>query len=52
MRIESCGTLVIGAGAAGLNAADELKKAGADVLLAADDLGGGASQNSGSDKQT
>ena len=52
MRIESCGTLVIGAGAAGLNAADELKKAGADVLLAADDLGGGASLNSGSDKQT
>ena len=52
MRIESCGTLVIGAGAAGLNAADELKRAGADVLLAADDLGGGASQNSGSDKQT
>lgn len=52
MRIEACNTLVIGAGAAGLNAADELKKAGADVLLAADDLGGGASQNSGSDKQT
>ena len=52
MRTETCNTLVIGAGAAGLNAADELKKAGADVLLAADDLGGGASQNAGSDKQT
>lgn len=52
MRVETCNTLIVGAGAAGLNAADELKKAGVDVLLAADDLGGGASQNSGSDKQT
>jgi len=47
-----CGTLVVGAGAAGLNAADELKKRGKDVLLAADNFAGGTSRNAGSDKQT
>ncbi len=52
MRILSCNTAVVGAGAAGLNAADELKKAGVDVLLLADDFGGGTSRNAGSDKQT
>lgn len=52
MRILHCNTLVIGAGAAGLNAADELKKAGVDVLLIADDFAAGTSRNAGSDKQT
>ncbi len=52
MRILSCNTVVVGAGAAGLNAADELKKMGVDVLLVADDLSGGTSRNAGSDKQT
>ena len=42
MRILHCNTLVIGAGAAGLNAADELKKAGVDVLLIADDFAAGS----------
>lgn len=52
MRILHCNTAVIGAGAAGLNAADELKKAGVDVLLLCDDFSGGTSRNAGSDKQT
>ena len=52
MRILSCNTAVIGAGAAGLNAADELKKAGVDVLLLCDDFMAGTSRNAGSDKQT
>ncbi len=52
MRILSCNTVVVGAGAAGLNAADELKKMGVDVLLVADSLTGGTSRNAGSDKQT
>ena len=52
MRIEYCNTLVVGAGAAGLNAADELAGRGVDVLLAADSLSGGTSRNAGSDKQT
>jgi len=52
MRILSCNTVVVGAGAAGLNAADELKRMGVDVLLVADSLKGGTSRNAGSDKQT
>lgn len=44
--------LVIGAGAAGLNAADELAARGVDTLVAADRLLGGTSRNAGSDKQT
>ncbi|NLG24363.1 MAG: FAD-binding protein [Clostridiales bacterium] len=52
MRILSCNTAVVGAGAAGLNAADELKRRGVDVLLLADSPDGGASLNAGSDKQT
>jgi len=52
MRILSCNTVVVGAGAAGLNAADELKRMGVDVLLVADSLVGGTSRNAGSDKQT
>jgi len=52
MRILSCNTVIVGAGAAGLNAADELKRMGVDVLLVADSLMGGTSRNAGSDKQT
>jgi len=52
MRILDCNTVVVGAGAAGLNAADELAKQGVDVLLVADRLTGGTSRNAGSDKQT
>ncbi len=48
----SCNTAVVGAGAAGFNAADELHKRGVDVLLLADSLHGGTSRNAGSDKQT
>ena len=52
MRTLHCNTLVIGAGAAGLNAADELKARGVDVLLVCDDFSAGTSRNAGSDKQT
>lgn len=52
VQILNCHTAVVGAGAAGLNAADELRRAGLDVLLLSDDLSGGTSRNAGSDKQT
>ena len=52
MRMLHCNTAVIGAGAAGLNAADELKRLGVDVLLLCDDFAAGTSRNAGSDKQT
>ena len=52
MRTLHCNTLVLGAGAAGLNAADELKARGVDVLLVCDDFSAGTSRNAGSDKQT
>ena len=52
MRTLHCNTLVLGAGAAGLNAADELKRLGVDVLLLCDDFQAGTSRNAGSDKQT
>ena len=52
MRTIACKIAVVGAGAAGLNAMDELLKRGADAVLFTDDLKGGASVNSGSDKQT
>jgi len=46
-------TLVVGSGAASLNAADQLVQRGVeDVLIVTQRLGGGASKNSGSDKQT
>ena len=48
----SAATLVLGSGAAGLNAAHELKRAGRDVLLLTDTLGAGTSFCAGSDKQT
>jgi succinate dehydrogenase/fumarate reductase flavoprotein subunit len=51
--VYSLNTLVIGSGAAGLNAAARLHEEGqTDVAVATDRLGGGASRNSGSDKQT
>ena len=52
IRRITCQTAVIGAGAAGLNAMDELLSRNIDAVLFADDLSGGASINSGSDKQT
>ncbi len=51
--VYSLNTLVIGSGAAGLNAAVRLHDEGqTDVAIATDRAGGGASRNSGSDKQT
>jgi succinate dehydrogenase/fumarate reductase flavoprotein subunit len=49
----SLNTIVIGSGAAGLNAAVRLHEHGqADVAVVTDRFGGGTSANSGSDKQT
>jgi len=51
--VYSVNTLIIGSGAAGLNAAVRLHaEGGLDVAIATDRFGGGASRNSGSDKQT
>ncbi len=52
IRKISCQVAVVGAGAAGLNTMDELLARGIDAVLFADDLMGGCSINSGSDKQT
>jgi succinate dehydrogenase / fumarate reductase, flavoprotein subunit len=48
----TCGTLVVGSGAAGLRAAVELQRRGENVLVASMALYGGTSACSGSDKQT
>ena len=48
----ACEALVLGSGAAGLRAAVELKRRGVDVLIATQNLYGGTSACSGSDKQT
>ena len=49
----TCQTLIVGSGAAALNCAEHLHELGiADVVIATDRLGAGASNNSGSDKQT
>ncbi|MFP4029075.1 MAG: FAD-binding protein [Candidatus Brocadiia bacterium] len=46
-------TLIIGSGAAALNCAEHLHELDTnDVVIATDELGGGTSNNSGSDKQT
>jgi len=46
-------TLIIGSGAAALNCAEHLWELGVrDLAIATDNLGGGTSNNSGSDKQT
>ncbi|MBM4040177.1 MAG: FAD-binding protein [Planctomycetes bacterium] len=52
-RTYSVQTLIIGSGAAALNCAEHLHEMGmADLLVVTDQLGGGTSYNSGSDKQT
>lgn len=49
----SCEVVVVGSGAAALNAAVHLKKLGVDeVMLVTERLGSGTSANAGSDKQT
>jgi succinate dehydrogenase / fumarate reductase flavoprotein subunit len=48
----ACEALVLGSGAAGLRAAVELKRRGVDVCVATQNLYGGTSACSGSDKQT
>ncbi len=48
----SCGSLVVGSGAAGLRAAVELKRRGVDVTIISQSAWGGTSACSGSDKQT
>jgi len=51
--VHSLNTLVVGSGAAGLNAAVRLHEYGqADVAVVTDRFGAGTSANSGSDKQT
>jgi succinate dehydrogenase/fumarate reductase flavoprotein subunit len=45
-------TLVVGSGAAGLNAAVQAKRRGLDVLIVTEGLSRGTSINTGSDKQT
>jgi len=47
-----CEALVLGSGAAGWRAAVELKRGGVDVVVATQNLYGGTSACSGSDKQT
>ena len=47
-----CEALVLGSGAAGLRAAVELKRRGIDVIVATQNVFGGTSACSGSDKQT
>jgi succinate dehydrogenase/fumarate reductase flavoprotein subunit len=52
-RVHSLNTLIIGSGAAGLNAAVRLHEHGqTDIAIVTDRFGGGTSANSGSDKQT
>jgi succinate dehydrogenase/fumarate reductase flavoprotein subunit len=51
--VHVCNTLVIGSGAASLNCADHLYSFGVrDIIIATEELGGGTSNRSGSDKQT
>jgi succinate dehydrogenase/fumarate reductase flavoprotein subunit len=53
VRCYSLNTLIIGSGAAALNAAVNLHKMGQeDILIATSQWGGGTSNNAGSDKQT
>ena len=52
LPIYTCDALVLGSGAAGWRAAVELKRHGIDVLVATQNLYGGTSACSGSDKQT
>ena len=50
--VHRCGCLVVGSGAAGLRAAVEAKRRGADVTIISQSAWGGTSACSGSDKQT
>jgi succinate dehydrogenase/fumarate reductase flavoprotein subunit len=50
--VHRCEALVLGSGAAGLRAAVELKRRGVDVIIATQNVFGGTSACSGSDKQT
>ena len=50
--VHRCEALVLGSGAAGLRAAVELKRRGVDVMIATQNVFGGTSACSGSDKQT
>ena len=50
--VHHCGCLVVGSGAAGLRAAVEAKRRGADVTIISQSAWGGTSACSGSDKQT
>ena len=53
MTLFSLNTLIIGSGAAALNAAVNLFEYGQeDIAIATDNWGGGTSNNAGSDKQT
>ena len=52
MDIITTQALVVGSGAAGLNAAHELALRGVDALILTDNPGGGTSFQAGSDKQT
>ena len=50
--VHACGVVVMGSGAAGLRAAVELRRRGADVVVISQSAWGGTSACSGSDKQT
>ena len=53
LRVCTTGTAVVGSGAAGFNAADQLWKFGSrDVVLVTEGVNRGTSRNTGSDKQT
>lgn len=52
ISVVACHTLVIGSGAAGLNAAVQARRRGLDVLVVTEGLRKGTSINTGSDKQT
>lgn len=52
LPVYACDALVLGSGAAGFRAAIELKRHGIDVIVATQNLYGGTSACSGSDKQT
>jgi len=52
LPVHRCEAVVLGSGAAGLRAAVELKRRGVDVVVVTQNLFGGTSACSGSDKQT
>lgn len=52
VQVYTCGTVILGSGAAGLRAAVELKRRGTDVVVISQSAWGGTSACSGSDKQT